>query len=515
MAGVQTAARAGVMGGALGQTARFSSLNIRLTVLVSVVLIAGSFAAAAALQMRLDRVHALKQAAYYETQRAKDLAAIADAQLDRYAQLARRFADDEPGSLSNEPGVRNVAILDGPGARVITLRPESFPLLSPTLFAEVTQSRTVVMPGLLAFPYKGKALAVAFDPKTLLPESIFDRAALVADDGTPLAAAHFPAGGTTLFAHAEHWPVGVKTAVDEEGALAAWYGSLPLYAFVILGPALVGAWLATLFVREFERRAKASEAIRQLRTARPMEGRLLVRLAEAERRAVESQRSKAEFIAHMSHELRTPLNAIIGFSEVIEHGFYGTPGHPKYVEYAHDIGQAGRALHAKIGDILEFANVEAGRFPLAQACFDLSALASEVANEHMGRAFSRRIVLEIGILEPVEAVADMSATRRIITNLLANALLYTPEGGTVAVAVREEEGAAVLGIRDSGTGFTKQEAARVGDAFLKFDRSGTTAAGTGMGLAVAMVLARRMGGAIHIGGHHGEGTVAELRLPKP
>ena len=79
------------------------------------------------------------------------------------------------------------------------------------------------------------------------------------------------------------------------------------------------------------------------------------------------RRSKSEFIAHMSHELRTPLNAVIGFSEVIAQGLFGPPGHPKYSEYASDIAEAGRGLHAKIGDILEFANIEAGRYPLAAA----------------------------------------------------------------------------------------------------------------------------------------------------
>ncbi len=175
-----------------------------------------------------------------------------------------------------------------------------------------------------------------------------------------------------------------------------WIKALPLYLFVILGPAIAGAGLAALLVGAFERHARASRAIRALRSTRPVEGRLMVRLANAERGAAEALRSKSEFIAHMSHELRTPLNAVIGFSEIIAGGFYGPAGHPKYTEYARDIGDAGRNLHGKIGDILEFANIEAGRFPLKEESIDLAALTGACLDEQQGRAFSRRIRLSLG-----------------------------------------------------------------------------------------------------------------------
>ena len=112
---------------------------------------------------------------------------------------------------------------------------------------------------------------------------------------------------------------GLRELVDERvgEALDAWYGSLPLYFFVIFGPAIAGAALAVIFVREFERRARAAEAVRTLKATKPEKARLLVRLADAERRATEAERARREFVGHMSHELRTPLNAIIVFSEVI------------------------------------------------------------------------------------------------------------------------------------------------------------------------------------------------------
>ena len=502
--------------GPLAGAARFSTLNIRLTVLICVVLIAGCFAAAATLQMRADRVHALNQAAYFEARRARDVAILVDAALDRDAALGRIFADDVTRTdLPEMEGLKNVAVFDQDAAPVAVLHGTlyAFPQIASETLIAAHRMRVVATPSIAAFPYKGRVVALYFDPLTIVPSQMLDRAELTAADGVVLAQGPQWTGRVVSVSRAAAWPLGVRTTLDEEAALEAWYGSMPLYLFVILGPALVGAGLAAVFVREFERRARASEAIRTLKSARPLEARLLVRLAEAERRAAESARSKSEFIAHMSHELRTPLNAIIGFSEVIEHGFYGEPGHPKYIEYARDIGMAGRSLHSKIGDILEFANVEAGRFPIKPVRFDVNELAADCVNEHMGRAFSRRISLEIGVLEPAESIADPLATKRILTNLLSNALLYTPEGGMVRVHVRVDEGAVVVTVSDTGNGFTREESARIGGAFLRFDRSGA-ATGAGMGLAIAMALAHRMGGAIQIAGRHGEGTAAELRLPK-
>src|SRR6185295_7964714 len=96
--------------------------------------------------------------------------------------------------------------------------------------------------------------------------------------------------GGTIETRAGNWPATISVTPDDDGALAAWTGSLPLYLFVILGPALVGAWLASVFVGEFEKRRRA-----EARKARPADAQLLVRLAQAEREAVEAQRSKAEF----------------------------------------------------------------------------------------------------------------------------------------------------------------------------------------------------------------------------
>jgi signal transduction histidine kinase len=488
---------------------RAATRNIRFTVLVCIVLICGSFGAAAFLQMQNDKLHALQQAQFYEAERAQDVAAAAGASLDRLAAIGRAFADGQTVGGAAE-GVKNVAVFDATGLALASMKND----LADALPREAIGShdRDVFAGGRLSFPYGDKIVAVDFDAKTLVPAQLIARAALGLKNGVTLAQdAAFETGGTPV--RAPGWPVFVRTSVDGDAALAAWTGSLPLYLFVILGPGLVGAGLAAVFVREFEKRAKAADAIRSLRSTRPVEAKLLVRLAEAERRAVEDARAKSEFIAHMSHELRTPLNAIIGFSEVIERGFYGTVGHAKYIEYAHDINEAGKNLHSKIGDILEFANVEAGRYPVTAGAVDVVALAAECTQEHVGRAFSRRITLDMGFMDAGAAVADPLAVRRVLTALITNALAYTQEGGQVRVEVREEEAAVVARVIDNGHGFTTDEKAQAGQPFRRFDRPGSMT-GSGMGLTIAMSLARRMGGAVRLGSLPGEGTLAELRLPR-
>jgi len=105
------------------------------------------------------------------------------------------------------------------------------------------------------------------------------------------------------------------------------------------------------------------------------------------------------------------------------------------------------------------------------------------------------------------------AVRRIVTNLLSNALLYTPEGGRVSVAIREDAGAVTIAVTDSGSGFSPGEHTCAGTAFRRFERVGVST-GTGLGLAIAVAVARRMGGAVRLGTVQGQGTCAELRLPK-
>lgn len=463
----------------------------RFAVPACIFLISACFAGGAILEMRHDRIEVLAQAQDTARIRAADAAPATARRLDRYARLGQVFADSpqlfRSADLARaEPGLSDIIVWGADGTQQARLKP-----LAGTLPPPAVTSTKALVPGGLALRDHGRLIQLQF--------------ADVLPPGVTLSA---QPGGVPV----PGWPLYVHAVVDRGGALAAWAGAMPLYLFVIIGPAATGIWLTVLLMGAFARQAKSARAVRALKSTRPVEARLLVRLAHAERGAVEAARAKSEFLAHMSHELRTPLNAVIGFSEVIAEGYFGDVGHAKYGEYARDIHAAGRSLHDRIGGILEFANIEAGHFPLSLAPVELAALTAACLEEHQGRAFGRRIRLTQGEAQAGQVRADPQAVRRILSNLIVNALAYTAEGGSVRADIRFADGAGVVTLSDSGNGFSALEQARLGKPFARFDRPGAT--GAGLGVAIAMELARRMGGAMRLASHPGQGAVMEVRLPR-
>lgn len=524
--------------------------NIRVTVVLSFVLICGSFAAAAFIQMRNDRAHALAEAAAFDEQRAREISVDLSASLARYVSLGAAFANtsttaETSAALSEAGGaaLRNIAVLDirGELQSELTSSPKSFlPLSAATLDAArdghaVAASRDGKSFAII-FGAGPHIVAVELDAKALMPSASEEDALLVTLSGQVVALGQqwreLPsvealaledqaratrmvdlADGRRLIAlrRVADWPLAVGASSRTGEALDAWYGALPLYFFVIFGPAFVGAALAVVFVREFERRARTAAAMRSLKATKPGEARLRVRLADAERRAIEADRSKRDFMGHMSHELRTPLNAIIGFSEVIERGTFGT--HAKYGEYARDIGAAGRELHDKIGDILDFVDLEARRQPLASGPADIVPILRRLVDENAAKAHARGIRLTVALPVTATAFGDPLAVRRILVNLIANALQYSSSGSTVRITLRNADDAVVVAVQDQGLGFTPDELEKLGEPFRRFDRTGSTT-GAGLGLAIAMLLARRIGASLRITGKQAEGTLAEVRLKR-
>jgi len=111
------------------------------------------------------------------------------------------------------------------------------------------------------------------------------------------------------------------------------------------------------------------------------------------------------------------------------------------------------------------------------------------------------------------AIGDPRAVHRVLAKLIDNALQYSKQGSTIRLQVRSRAEFVVIDVRDQGLGFAPDELEKLGEPFLRFDRAGAVT-GTGMGIAVAKMLVDRMGGTLRIDSVQGEGTIAELWLPR-
>ena len=149
-----------------------------------------------------------------------------------------------------------------------------------------------------------------------------------------------------------------------------------------------------------------------------------------------ASRHKSEFLAHMSHELRTPLNAVIGFSEVLLDRMFGDIN-MKQEEYLQDILSSGRHLLSLINDVLDVSRVEAGRMELEIGNFRLSGVLEEaltLVREQAGRR-SQTLTLDVDPDLP-DVPGDERRIKQVVTNLVTNAVKFTPHGGRIVVSAR-------------------------------------------------------------------------------
>ncbi|MEF2072526.1 PAS domain-containing sensor histidine kinase [Consotaella aegiceratis] len=232
-------------------------------------------------------------------------------------------------------------------------------------------------------------------------------------------------------------------------------------------------------------------------------------------RAEAASRAKTTFLANMSHELRTPLNAIIGFSEIMREASFGPLGSDRYVEYASDIHQSGHYLLRLINDILDMSKIEAGRLILAQEDMNLAETIDEAMNILKIQAKQKSIEVDARVADSLHVSADRRAAKQILLNLLANAVKFTGDGGTVRLRARSLGETIVVTISDTGIGIPRASLENLGRPFEQVENELTrTNKGTGLGLAIARSLIHLHGGRFRIVSTVGEGTIVAMRLPQ-
>ena len=220
---------------------------------------------------------------------------------------------------------------------------------------------------------------------------------------------------------------------------------------------------------------------------------------------------KSGFVSTVSHELRAPLTSIYGFAETLlrEDVAFGEDERRTFLNY---IATEAERLTGIVDALLSVARLEAGDLQVQLVPTDLRDVVTDVVSSVQRELVNgRRFVIDVPE-EPLAATADRDKVRQILTNLLDNAVKYSPDGGTVTVAARRTPDAVQVRVADEGSGVPSGEQERIFRKFYRADPGGPDAGGTGLGLFIARGLAAAMGGRLWVDpdAAHGASFVFEL-----
>ena len=257
------------------------------------------------------------------------------------------------------------------------------------------------------------------------------------------------------------------------------------------------------------------------RVAVDEERALLLRREREMRTAIEDQNRslreldtlKTEFVATVSHELRTPLTSIVGFADFLaDEADTLTSGQQEFVEV---IRRNARRLLDLVGDLLLIARLESGGLPVEIAEVDLRALVAGVVDAFGPDAEAGGIALELTVSSADRPCrCDAGRIEQVVTNLVSNAVKFTPSGGSVTVAVERARGAWIVEVRDTGIGIPDAEIDQLFERFFRASNARVDAVpGTGLGLAISKAIVELHGGSLAVTSIEGEGTTVTVRFP--
>ncbi len=231
-----------------------------------------------------------------------------------------------------------------------------------------------------------------------------------------------------------------------------------------------------------------------------------------------ANRTRARFLADITHDVLTPLNAIKTYAEMISNETLGPLKPDGYKNYASDIELACEHLHELVRSLLETARVEAGQLQVAASDIDLVELLHETVAMVEYKAARKGVALVTGPgVENLPINADPNLLRRLMLNLVTNALKFTDAGGRVNISLEATtSGGAIIRFTDTGRGISPENLETVLAPFGQIGGKSDdpdASNGVGLGLPMANAIAKAHGGALSIESEVGTGTTVTVRLP--
>lgn len=240
---------------------------------------------------------------------------------------------------------------------------------------------------------------------------------------------------------------------------------------------------------------------------------LAAELKRALHDAEAASEAKSAFVANMSHELRTPLNGVLGMARALS----DEVDEPAHAEKLNVIAQSGALLLGVLNDVLDLAKIEAGRIEIRPEPVEPAALIGDTCALFRAAASEKGLALNLSLgALPDRVATDGVRLRQILSNLVANAVKFTPSGQVDVSAHAEPAGEAwriTIKVSDTGCGITPADLAQLFKRFSQADTSQTRRhGGSGLGLVIARELAQRMGGDITVESAAGAGSTFEVMI---
>lgn len=236
-------------------------------------------------------------------------------------------------------------------------------------------------------------------------------------------------------------------------------------------------------------------------------------LLEAKKKAEESDRLKSVFMANMSHEIRTPMNGILGFAELLKTPELSGESQKMYIEA---ITLSGKRMLDIINDLIDISRIEAGQTEIKKENTDLPVLIRELMLFFRPEADKKGIYLRSQNELPDEAslvITDKTKVAQIITNLIKNALKFTPRDGLIEVGCRLHDDQNVLiYVKDNGIGVRKEMQGKIFERFRQGEGADVQE-GVGLGLAISKAYVEMLGGKIGIESEQEKGSLFYFTLP--